>query len=173
MAGEIGHIQHPQNRYRCTCSNVGCLETVISTVGIQRVFRDRLAEGVVSNLQREAEDPNLDRILGAAREGDRFVQSTLREIGQFLGDACAILIKMFNPEGLIISGDGAMFREFFAEPVEQVVRRWVLPEMLEGFSMTFAEYDPFHEAHGAALVAMDHHLDWRSHAPAATSTSPG
>lgn len=173
MAGEVGHIEHPENAYRCICGNVGCLETVISAAGIQRVFKDRLAEGVISSLQRDGEGPDLDRILEAARGGDRFSQSTLREIGQFLGDACAILIKMFNPETLIISGEGAMFREFFAEPVEQVIRRRVLPGMLDEFSTTFAEYDPYHEAHGAALVAMDHHLDWRTQAPAAASRVVG
>lgn len=173
MAGEIGHIEHADNTYRCVCNNVGCLETVISAMGIQRMFRDRLAEGVISSLQPEAGDLDLDRILEAARGGDRFTQSTLREIGQFLGDACTILIKMFNPEGLIISGKGSMFQEFLSEPVDQVIRQRVLPEMLEEFRTTFAEHDPYHEAHGAALVAMEHHLDWRLHAPTATSQGRG
>jgi predicted NBD/HSP70 family sugar kinase len=162
MAGEIGHVEHPDNTYRCVCTNVGCFETIISTTGIQRVIRDRLAEGVTSSLKFEGQDPSLDQVLEAARAGDRFAQSTLQEIGGYLGDACAILVKMFNPEGLIVSGRAAMFRDYFAEPVNQVIRRRVLPEMLEGFTTTFADHDPYHEAHGAALVAMGHYLDWRS-----------
>lgn len=162
MAGEIGHVEHPSNNYRCVCTNVGCFETVISTTGIQRVIRDRLAEGVTSSLMHAGPDPSLDQVLEAARAGDRFAQSTLGEIGGYLGDACAILVKMFNPEGLIISGKAAMFRDYFAEPVNQVIRRRVLPEMLDGFSVSFADYDPDHEAHGAALVAMSRYLGWRS-----------
>jgi predicted NBD/HSP70 family sugar kinase len=173
MAGEIGHVEHADNSYRCVCGNVGCFETIISATGIQRVFKDRLAEGVISSLQPAGGGVDLERILEAARAGDRFTLSTLREIGEYVGDACAIVIKMFNPEGLIITGQGAMFREFFAEPVDQAIHRRVLPGMLDQFTLTFAEYDPYQEAHGAALVAAEHHLDWRSHVPATVAPASG
>lgn len=158
LAGEIGHIEHADNAYRCSCSNVGCLETVISPSGILRVFRDRLAEGVNSILQREAGELDLPQILAAAAQEDRFTRATLREVGGFVGEACAILIKMFNPQRLIVSGRGALLREFLAAPVDEVVRRRVLPEMLADYRTVFADYDPFQEAHGAALAAMNHYL---------------
>jgi transcriptional regulator of PTS gene len=159
LAGEIGHVEHAENAYRCSCSNVGCLETVISASGILRVFRDRLEEGVISSLRRESGELDLSRILAAADQEDRFARATLREIGGFLGDACAIMIKMFNPQRLIVSGQGAMFRDYFAAPVDEVIRRSVLPEMLADYRTVFAEYEPFQEAHGAALAAMNRYLD--------------
>jgi predicted NBD/HSP70 family sugar kinase len=165
LAGEIGHIEHPANAYRCSCSNVGCLETVIAPAGILRVFRDRLAEGVNSSLQREAGELDLSKILAAADQEDRFARATLHEIGGFLGDACAIMIKMFNPQRLVVSGPGAAFRDYFASPVEEVVRRRVLPEMLADYKTVFADYQSFHEAHGAALAAMNHYLDRRLSGP--------
>jgi predicted NBD/HSP70 family sugar kinase len=165
LAGEIGHIEHADNSYRCSCSNVGCLETVISPAGILRVFRDRLAEGVNSSLQREAAELDLPKILAAADQEDRFARATLREIGGFLGDACAIMIKMFNPQRLIVSGQGAAFRDYFAAPVDEVIRRRVLPEMLADFRTVFAEYEPYQEAHGAALAAMSYYLDRRLAGP--------
>jgi predicted NBD/HSP70 family sugar kinase len=165
LAGEIGHIEHADNSYRCSCSNVGCLETMISPAGILRVFRDRLAEGVNSSLQREAVELDLPKILAAADQEDRFARATLREIGGFLGDACAIMIKMFNPQRLIVSGQGAAFRDYFAAPVDEVIRRRVLPEMLADFRTVFAEYEPYQEAHGAALAAMSYYLDRRLAGP--------
>ena len=165
LAGEIGHIEHPANAYRCSCSNVGCLETVISPAGILRVFRDRLAEGVSSSLQREAGELDLAKILAAADQEDRFARATLHEIGGFLGDACAIMIKMFNPQRLVVSGPGAAFRDYFAAPVDEVVRRRVLPEMLADYRTVFADYEPYQEAHGAALAAMNHYLDRRLAGP--------
>jgi predicted NBD/HSP70 family sugar kinase len=160
LAGEIGHIERANNAYRCSCSNVGCLETVISPAGILRVFRDRLEEGVISSLQREPGELDLSRILAAAAQEDRFARATLHEIGAFLGDACAIMIKMFNPQRLIVSGQGAMFRDYFAAPVDEVIRRRVLPEMLADYRTVFAEYEPFQEAHGAALAALEN--AWKS-----------
>jgi transcriptional regulator of PTS gene len=163
LAGEIGHVEHADNTYRCICNNVGCLETVVSTEGILRVFRDRLKEGVRSSLQktmtRADMSLSLDEILAAAEEGDRVTQSTLGEIGVFLGDACATLIKLFNPQALIISGPGSIFKEYFRGPVEQVIRQRVLPEMLEDYQTVFADYRKNHEAWGAALLAMKCYLD--------------
>jgi predicted NBD/HSP70 family sugar kinase len=160
LAGEIGHIEHPQNNYRCTCGNVGCLETVVSPSGILRVFRDRLQEGVRSQLQTHsspgAAPLTLERVLGAAQAGDRLALSTLAEIGGFLGDAAAMLIKLFNPQALIVSGDVTLFAEYLREPVERVVIGRVLPEMLVDYRTIFSDYQPEHEAHGAALLAVSH-----------------
>jgi predicted NBD/HSP70 family sugar kinase len=165
LAGEIGHIEHPNNAYRCSCSNVGCLETMISPAGILRVFRDRLAEGVISSLQREPGELDLPTILAAADQEDRFARATLHEIGGFLGDACAILIKMFNPQRLVVSGAGAVFHDYFAAPVDEVLHRRVLPEMLVDYRTVFADYQSYQEAHGAALAAMNRYLDRRLAGP--------
>ena len=163
LAGEIGHVEHVNNSYRCSCNSVGCLETVASTAGILRVFRDRLKEGVRSSLQKSAGEPdsqlNLEQILDAADAGDRVAQSTLTEIGVFVGDACAILIKLYNPKRLIISGPGSIFKDYFREPVQQVIQQRVLPEMLQDFQTVFAEYQPNQEAWGAALLAMKCYLN--------------
>ena len=163
LAGEIGHVEHADNTYRCSCNSVGCLETVVSTAGILRVFRDRLQEGVRSSLQKttieNGPDLSLEEILAAADGGDRVAQSTLGEIGVFLGDACATLIKLFNPERLVISGPGSNFKEYFRDPVQQVIQQRVLPEMLEDYQTVFADYRDNHEAWGVALLAMKCYLN--------------
>lgn len=163
LAGEIGHMEHAENAYRCSCNNVGCLETIVSTEGILRVFRDRLKQGVRSSLQKtmikDEIDLSLEEILAAAEEGDRVTQSTLGEIGVFLGDACATLIKLFNPQALIISGPGSIFKKYFRGPVERVIQQRVLPEMLADYQTVFADYQNNHEAWGAALLAMKCYLN--------------
>jgi len=163
LAGEIGHVEHADNTYRCSCNSVGCLETVVSTAGILRVFRDRLKEGVRSSLQKTTMENgpglSLEEILAAAEGGDRVAQSTLGEIGVFLGDACATLIKLFNPQALIISGPGSIFKKYFSDSVQQVIQQRVLPEMLEDYQTVFADYRANHEARGAALLAMKCYLN--------------
>lgn len=171
LAGEIGHIEHPRNSYRCTCGNVGCLETVAAPAGILRLVQDRLNDGVRSELQRfgspGAEPLSLDKVLAAAIAGDRLALATMTEIGGFVGDACAMLIKLFNPQALILSGEVTMFSEFLRDPVQAVISRGVLPEMLSGYQTIFAPYQPEHEAHGAALLAAFHLFEGLAHEPAA------
>jgi len=117
---------------------------------------------VHSSLQRttgvEDSELGLKQILDAADGGDRLAISTLAEIGAFLGDGCAILIKLFNPEALIVSGPGTVFKQYFREPVQQTIQQRVLPEMLEDYRLLFSDYQPEHEARGASLLAMKCYL---------------
>jgi predicted NBD/HSP70 family sugar kinase len=158
VAGEFGHIPHPNSQYRCSCNNIGCLETIVSTPGILRVFQERLKEGVGSTLQYHVNEGNgltLEAIRDAAQGGDRFARTTLHEIGHFIGDACAILIKLLNPGRIIISGPVCIFRDFLNDAIYQVLSRQVFQEMLEDFTLSFAEYRPNQEAHGVALFALE------------------
>ncbi|MEW5817041.1 MAG: ROK family protein [Spirochaetota bacterium] len=163
LAGEIGHIAHENNNYRCSCGNVGCLETVISPSGLIKVVNDRLKEGVMSSLQKYiAEGENrltLEAIFEEARNGDRLALSTLFETGQYLGDACVLLIKLFNPQRIIVSGYGSLFKDFISEPVKQSINRQVLPEMLTDFEIVFSDYKPHHEAYGAGLLALSRYWE--------------
>ena len=158
LGGEIGHIQHINNKYRCSCGSVGCLETVVSEPGILHVFQERLHEGVVSYLQKytykNVKALTLEHILTAAENNDHMTLTTLREIGEFLGDTCAILIKLFDPQKIIVSGYGAHFVKYFKEPAKHVIQQRVLPEMLADFELLFSDYSPNQEAIGAAFFAL-------------------
>lgn len=160
LAGEIGHLIVDKNGYRCSCGNIGCLETIASTPGILRAIRDRLEEGVISSLQdysrADWQELNLENIFKAANHEDRLAESTLFNIGLFLGDGCSKLIKLFNPEKLIISGPGSIFKDYFKEAINRVIKKQVIPVMLSGISLDFADYSPNQEAFGASLLAMEY-----------------
>jgi predicted NBD/HSP70 family sugar kinase len=162
LSGEIGHISHPGSSYRCSCNNIGCLETILSIQGIIRIFRERLKEGVRSTLHKyfkENEiDLSLECIRAAADQGDRLAQTTLFEIGQYLGDAVVILVKMFNPQRIIISGSVSVFKDYFRDPIHLVLNQQVHSEMLHDFSVHFSNYEVNHEAHGAALIGLFNYL---------------
>lgn len=163
-AGEIGHIPHGDSKYRCSCGNIGCFETVVSPSGILRIFSERLAEGVASRLQRYRKadrtgyDLTLEAILEAAREGDHLSVRTLAEIGVYIGDACDILIKLFNPEILIISGLGSIFSDYLKNSVESTIGIKIAPEISGDFKVVFSEYRRNFEAWGAAMVSISEAL---------------
>ena len=162
VAGEIGHLPVHGNQYRCSCGNKGCLETVVSVPGILRLFRDRLLEGVNSNLQRAfslgEKALSMQRILEAARHGDKLTQSTLFEIGGYLGEACTQVIQLFNPQKVLITGEASLLSDYWKSPLNQIVSHSVLPKMLRGVTIEFCDYHPRQEAYGAALLAF--HRYW-------------
>ncbi len=161
-AGEIGHVISANNNYRCSCGNVGCLETVTSHSGILRIFRDRLSEGVHSPLQiynQKEGGLTFESILKAADNDDKLARDTLFEIGQFIGDACTILINLFNPEKLIITGSVAIFEKYLSEAIKLSLSRKILPNILEQTVITFTPYSSTNEAHYAALFAISQYWD--------------
>ena len=99
MAGEVGHLIVEEGGVRCSCGNVGCLETVISCSAVLSRFRERLSEGVISSLQRFRDDGRLSLqvIKDAADEGDKLAKSTLFELGRFLGDAVRVDLQACRP----------------------------------------------------------------------------
>jgi len=165
IAGEIGHIPQGNNNYRCSCGNIGCLEAIVSSSGIIRVMMDRLQEGVVSSLSKyiEGEKNNLDLeiIKQTAEDGDRFAIATLYELGTFIGDACTTLIKLFNPQKIIISGYSSILKEFFRDAVEQKIKHSVVLEMIVDYETVFTDYELHDEAYGAGLLAFHRYLQDR------------
>jgi len=155
MAGEVGHLVVEEEGARCTCGNIGCLETVISGASILQRFRRRLAEGVISSLQRhrEGEGLTLEVIRDAATAGDRLAGSTLFELGALLGDAVSKIIKLYNPRTLVIGGPVAVLGDHLREPMWLKVRQKVIPEMLVDLSVEIAPSQPRDEAVGAAYLA--------------------
>jgi N-acetylglucosamine repressor len=165
LSGEVGHLVVDPDGYRCSCGDVGCLETVASTSGILRCVRDRLAEGVLSSLSPAfARDPvslALEDVLRAADAGDRLAQSTLYEIGERIGAACATVVKLVNPERLIVGGTGAMFARYFEPRVRMTMEKHVIPEMLAELPVSFCDPSPENEAHGVALMSLERYWSRR------------
>jgi predicted NBD/HSP70 family sugar kinase len=155
MAGEVGHLVVEEEGARCSCGNIGCLETVLSTPSIVSRFRRRLDEGVISTLQKHREDGGLDleTIREAADGGDRLAQTTLFELGNMLGDAVSKIIKLFNPRTLVLGGPVSVLGEHLREPMWTKVRQRVIPEMLVDLSVEIAPSKARDEAIGAALLA--------------------
>lgn len=157
LAGEAGHLVVDEGGIRCSCGNKGCLETVVSKAGILNRFQQRLSEGVISSLQSYRAGGKgaltLEAIRDAGAAGDRLAQSTLAEVGAFLGEACSKIIQLYNPRTLIIGGSVGILGDLLSEPTWTRVRQKVLPEMLVDLSLNFTFSQPEHEATGAALLA--------------------
>jgi len=167
MSGEIGHLEVDPGGSRCSCGNIGCIETILSVPSILRQFKERLDEGVMSSLQRYypkgPEKLDLNKILTAAREGDKLTLAILFDIGLFLGDACTKLIKILSPEKIIIGGPAGILGDFFKNPIDITFTRLLIPEMLPDKSVGFTLYNHQKTSWGAALGAMD--LFWNTVGP--------
>ncbi len=159
LAGEVGHITVNPSGIRCSCGNIGCLETVVSTPNVLRQIRDRLQEGVFSSLHGVSDGDysqiGADVIVAAAKEGDKLAESTLYEIGEYLADAVILLTKLFNPRSIVLGGPGSVYGNYYTTPIELKMRQFVRTEMLSHLRVYIASYESHQEAAGAGLLALD------------------
>lgn len=165
-AGEIGHLIADPHGYRCICGNTGCFETVLSVPGIVRSVNERRQEVGLPIFGDATGDTGcaevIPKILDSARSGDRLTRTVLFETGAFLGDAVAKLISLYDPESLVITGAGALFREFFEDSMRQTLIQRSITAIHPNLNVIFDDYEPHHEAAGAALLAMEHRLRRRA-----------
>jgi glucokinase len=108
-AGEIGHITIiPQGGEICTCSNTGCLETLLSeTVWIRQAEQLAVTHPdslIATHLRADDDRTPIERIFSAAREGDRQIQDFIEDRACYLGIALANLVNLLNPERIILGG---------------------------------------------------------------------
>lgn len=101
-AGEVGHIPVVPEGDRCRCGQRGCLETVGGGWGIvQRA--GRLAASPEARAAR-AQPLSTEAVFQAAAAGDPAASAVVREAGEFLGQAAVTVVRMWDPECLVLGG---------------------------------------------------------------------
>jgi glucokinase len=108
MAGEIGHLVMQPEGPRCTCGNLGCLETLASGPAIVAEAARRVVQGFATALsglsggdlgRLTAED-----VAKAADAGDTPAIDVVDRAGGWLGMALAGAIALLAPEVVVIGG---------------------------------------------------------------------
>ncbi len=98
FGGEFGHITVRPDGYRCSCGNIGCLETETAAPAVVRNFRQSTEAGEALT----AED-----IHRLALAGNAPARAAFARCGESLGIGLGIIINALNPE-MILLGGGVM-----------------------------------------------------------------
>jgi predicted NBD/HSP70 family sugar kinase len=145
VSGEIGHLPIRGCDRICTCGNTGCVEAVCSTHAITEQARQ--ATGNPGLTMTDA--------VRLAHAGDPGVSAVFALAGRTLGLAIASVANLIGPERIIISGEGVVSYDLFADQIRQTF-------VAQAFGAA-ADCDivvrplPFEEwARGGAAVAAQH-----------------
>ena len=159
MAGEIGHLIVAENGERCKCGNYGCLETVASVGSIIRQVKKGIQDGVMTKILDFCDGcvDNLDLLVlkKAADNNDKFSLNILDSIGSNLGKAVSVLINLFNPELILLGGQGAVLGQHLLQPVLRVMQHYSLNLIHEGVLIKIVEHDRFQDSVSIAVEAFD------------------
>ncbi len=99
-AGELGHTTVANNRVRCSCGSYDCLDAYSSLSAIEkRVFgltRKRMSFEDIARLAKN----------------DKRVKNVVRDAAEHLGTALANVVKILNPEMIVLNGPVSMLSGF-------------------------------------------------------------
>jgi glucokinase len=133
QAGEIGHV-------RLTASGpvgynkAGSVEGWVSGGGMAQVARREVEAAIGSGettalaaMLRDHGVLTAKDVADAAQRGDALAQRIIRDTGDRLGEALAILVDLFNPERIVIGGLAMRFGESLLAPARLSLEREALP----------------------------------------------
>jgi glucokinase len=126
-AGEIGHLRVVPGGYPCGCGQKGCIEQYGSGRALLR-FANEIADagGIGQSLARarEAGGGALDGGMVAQLIGDDDpgALAALRELGDWLGQACASIGAVLDPQLFVFGGGVAIAGERLLDPVREAFR---------------------------------------------------
>ncbi|MCK4925039.1 MAG: ROK family transcriptional regulator [Spirochaetes bacterium] len=159
MAGEIGHLIVAENGERCKCGNYGCLETVASVGSIIRQVKKGIQDGVMTKIldfcDGSVDNLDLSVLKEAADNNDKFALNILDSIGSNLGKAVSVLINLFNPELILLGGQGAVLGQHLLQPVLRVMQRYSLNLIHKSVLIKIVEHDRFRDSVSIAVEAFD------------------
>jgi len=138
MATELGHITVLPDGPVCSCGARGHLEAVASGTAIAKYVSEQIAAGRKSSLASGVLSAR--QISEAAALGDGLARDAFARAGEFIGQATADFLHLFNPSIVIFGGGVTLSGALLLDPVKDSLRRHIMDESyLDGLVITTAE----------------------------------
>jgi glucokinase len=124
---ELGHLRVVPDGLPCGCGARGCIEQYGSGRALLRMANEIADVGGIGLVLAEArrEKGTLDGAIvgGLIAEGDPGALHALEELGHWLGQACASLSAVLDPELFVFGGGVAEAGDLLLDPVREAYRQ--------------------------------------------------
>jgi N-acetylglucosamine repressor len=148
-AGEFGHITINPDGPLCACGKRGCLEAYVGDPGLVRTAQESAAQGTLS-----ASVQTLDELLALAQAGEMAAIQIFEEAGRILGLGIANLINLFNPQKIIISGEGTREGDLLFISMKESIQQNTMPGLFDPNTVQIAPWGDDAWARGAAGLVL-------------------
>lgn len=152
FAGEMGHVPVAPDGEECVCGKRGCLATVIGAMAIVHQAEQITEKGL---WVRDTDSKiTFSEVVGAAKSGQQDLVRILNRAGHHLGVGVSVLINIFNPEKIIISGQGVEAGDLMFKPMSDAVNKHTFSDMLSLTKIVIPEWQHTDWAKGAASLVL-------------------
>jgi glucokinase len=120
---EIGHLRVVPDGLPCGCGARGCIEQYGSGRALLRMANAIADVGgiglALADARRETGELTGDQVAGLITAGDAGAHQALRELGGWLGAACASLAAVLDPQVFVFGGGVAVARDLLLDPIRE------------------------------------------------------
>ncbi len=161
LAGEFGHVPISNSGNTCSCGAVGCLESFCSGSAIAQRGKERgwrRSESVARAGDSSGEKPEkitAKEIAEAAFLGDAAALDIIREAAACLARGVLTLIRILNPDRIILGGGLTLAGQVLLTPLHQYLAELASPTIGYSTEIVVAELGTYSPLYGAAAMALD------------------
>ena len=141
-AGEFGHVVVADGPL-CECGRSGCLEALVSEPALRKRASAALGRPITSR-----------ELVELASSGEPTVTGVLAVGGRQLGMAVGNLVALFNPERLIVSGEGTELGPAFFDPMIEAIRENTFADLGSQLDIVIEPWGDDAWAVGAATLVL-------------------
>ena len=128
IAGEFGHTVIEKNSsVKCICGNFGCLEAYASERGIVHAAKIAMENNEKTILSEMCDNnPELltfEMVADAAKSKDKIAKNIFLEASKYIALGISNLIRIFDPEAVIIGGGVSMPEKLLLQSIKKNVNK--------------------------------------------------
>jgi predicted NBD/HSP70 family sugar kinase len=152
IGAEFGHLVIRPGGAPCRCGKHGCIEAYVADYRILQSALEACKEGkwhcdTLSSL-------TIEEITDIARRGEPTLRNIFKKGGEILGLGISGLAQIFNPEKIIIAGEGVRAGDLLFKPMKKMIKMHTSPEMFETLQIVIQKWQDTDWAHGAASLVL-------------------
>lgn len=151
IGAEFGHMVIEPDGEPCRCGKRGCIEAYAADSGIMQQARKLLSK------RRNGPDLdmlNIEEVTHMAMAGDNGLRSLFNRSGESLAQGIAGLIQIFNPELIIVTGEGIRAGDMVFKPMNRLLKKFVNKPQARATQVIVQDWIDHDWAQGAAGLVL-------------------
>lgn len=163
FSGQLGHIKIPTSSRICSCGKFGCLNSEISDEALLNIIEEGFRVGHFADLHKLVEEGGaltMAAFRTSVQQGHADSISLMRRTAKTLGETLSIVVNIFAPESIVLSGELSALGDPFIQEVYSQIAKNIIEENLHNLKISVSAFDKYIGATGAAAYVMQEEFEF-------------
>lgn len=142
-SGEFSHIRIVEDGELCECGKRGCLQTIAGARHLLNLAKQAITNETISQLTNDfsnrLDELSVKDIIKSALKGDELSINLVNTIGKNMAWGLSILIQLYNPELILLSGPLSVPKQYLLATIQQALHQYCLENILSNVKIEISE----------------------------------